>query len=67
MAYESQRCPLANALDAACHKQTKAKGFASIMTIGNKAALISKKCCNKGKGKKRVGVAAASVGADDQP
>ena len=41
--------------------------FASILTFSNDLTSRAKKCYYKGKGKKRAGVAVASVGADVQP
>ena len=63
----SQRCRSANTLDIAYTKQAEAIEGASIMAIGDGAALRAKKYYGKGKGKKRVGVAEASVGASVQP
>ena len=62
----SQKHPSANALDMACTKQAEAMGFASTTTIGDEATPKGKKHYNQGKGKKRVGVAVASIG-EDQP
>ena len=53
----------ANALDAACTEQAKPIWFAGILTIDDDTAPKSKKCHGKGKGKKRAGVAAVSMGA----
>ena len=63
MADGSQRHSSANALDVACTEQTKVIGFSSILTVGEDAAPKSWKYHNKGKGKKRARVAAASRGA----
>ena len=54
----------ANALHAGCAEQAEPMGFASMMTIGEKAVMQGNKHCNKEKGKKRAGVAAASIGVD---
>ena len=67
MADGSQRHLSTITLDVACTNQAKAIGFASIITIGNEAALKGKKYHSKGKGKKRDGVAAASMGMGIQP
>ena len=53
----SQSLPSTNALDAACAKQAKAMGLASIMIIGNEAAPKGKKYHYQGKDKKMAGVA----------
>ena len=42
---------MAYALDAACTKQAKSMGFASIMTISNRAVVPGKKCHKKKKGR----------------
>ena len=57
----SQRCPSVNTLGVACTEQTKAIGFASILTIGKDAAPKGKKRHGKVKGKKRARVATVSV------
>ena len=48
-------------------KKPETVGFASILSIGDDAVPKSKKCHGKGKGKKRAGVAGASVGVGIQP
>ena len=50
-------------MDVAYAEETEAIGFASILTAGDDTELKSKKCHGKGKGKKRAGVAAVSMGA----
>ena len=54
----------ANTLDVSCTEQTKPIRFTSMIYIGERAAVQGKKHCNKGKSKKRAGVAAVSIGAD---
>ena len=63
---ESWRHLSANALDMACTKQAEAIGFACILTIGEDATPNSWKHHGKGNGKKRAGVAVASVGVGIQ-
>ena len=67
MADGSRKHPYANALNTAGTKQAKAMGFASVLTVGNGAALKGKKRHHKGKGKKRVGVAVVSTGWASSP
>ena len=67
MVEASRRHLSTNALDAACAKQTKVIGFASILTIDEDASPKGKKHHGKGKGKKRAGVAAVSIGVSVQP
>ena len=49
-------------MDAACAKQAKAIGFASVLTIGDNTEPKSWKHHGKGKGKKKARVAMALVG-----
>ena len=63
----SRRHLSANDLDVACTEQAKAIGFASILTIGEDVTPKSWKCHGKRKGKKRAGVAEASMGVGAQP
>ena len=50
--------------DMACAERAKSMDFARNMNICNRAAVLSKKCHNKGKGRKGAGVATASTGVD---
>ena len=59
--------PSTNALDAACTEQAEAIGLASILSIRNDTVLKSKKHHSKGKGKRRAGLAVASIGVGVQP
>ena len=54
--------PSSNILDEACAEQAEPMGFASIIVISERATALGNKRHNKGKGKKRIGAAVASMG-----